>query len=93
MQIEAAAVVREALSNAARHASASEVDIVVTVDEDLTVAIIDNGSGIGQPKRLSGIANAQTRQLLRGQLNVRPQPGGGTCFEWRVPLGSPHPRA
>lgn len=87
VQIEVAAVVREALSNAARHAHATQVDVVVSVDDDLSVAVVDNGVGMGRPARLSGIANARARAaLLGGQLDVTSAPGNGTRFEWRVPL-------
>ena len=50
------AALREALSNAARHAGASQVDVTVDVDADgmLTVLVTDNGTGIpadGQAQR------------------------------------------
>ena len=87
VQIEATAVVREALSNVARHARASEVDVVVTVHDELTISVTDNGVGMGEPERFSGIANARARaELLGGCLQVGPGPDAGTCFEWRVPL-------
>jgi signal transduction histidine kinase len=49
--------------------------------------VADDGVGIGEPERLSGIANARARaELLGGGLDVLPATGGGTCFDWRVPL-------
>ena len=51
---------REALSNAARHAGASRVDVTVEAGTDLVVVVRDNGSGMkdthppqraGQPRR------------------------------------------
>lgn len=87
VQVEAAAVLREALSNAARHARASRVDVRITVDDELDVVVIDNGVGIGEPDRLSGIANARARAaILGGHLELSTPEGGGTCFEWRVPI-------
>ncbi|MGC8627405.1 MAG: PAS domain S-box protein [Acidimicrobiales bacterium] len=89
-QLELAAVLREALSNVARHAHASQVEVHVTVDDELALLVTDNGVGIGRPRRMSGIANARARaELLGGSLRVSAVPqaeGGGTRFEWRVPL-------
>jgi PAS domain S-box-containing protein len=87
VQIEATAVLREALSNSARHARASRVEVHVTVDDELGVLVVDNGVGVGDPRRLSGIANARARaELLGGHLDVSPAEGGGTRFDWRVPI-------
>jgi len=91
VEVEALAVVREALSNAARHAHASRVEVYVSVGPELVVRVVDDGVGIGQPSRLSGLANARARaDRMGGRLEVRAQGGGGTCFEWRAPLrGAP----
>ncbi len=87
VQVEANAVLREALSNAARHSQATRVDVVVTVDDELAVLVVDNGVGVGTPSRTSGIANARARaELLGGHLDITPAEGGGTRFYWRVPL-------
>jgi PAS domain S-box-containing protein len=90
VQLELAAVLREALSNAARHAHASRVEVRLDLDDELVLVVADNGVGMGQPERLSGIANARARaELLGGSLEVRASQAGGTRFEWRVPLGRP----
>ena len=88
VQLEAVAVLREALSNSARHARASRVEVRVTIDDELGVLVVDNGVGIGQhPGRLSGIANARARaELLGGHLELTPASGGGTSFYWHVPI-------
>ena len=87
VQLEAVAVLREALSNAARHAHATRVEVDISLDDELTVLVVDNGVGIGSPGHLSGIANARARaELLGGSLELCPAEGGGTSFEWRVPL-------
>ena len=83
------AVLREALSNAARHSGATRVD--VTVDSDatgmLTVLVRDNGTGIGEVTRRSGLANMADRaDKLGGALRLSPAEGGGTELEWRVPV-------
>jgi hypothetical protein len=39
---------------------------------------------------MSGIANARARaELLGGHLDVLPAEGGGTRFDWRVPIATP----
>ncbi len=89
VQLEAEAVLREALSNAARHAHASRVEVHITVDDDLGILVVDNGIGVGRPDRLSGIANARARaELLGGRLDLTTPEAGGTRFEWRVPVAT-----
>ena len=80
---------REALSNAARHAHASNVDVTVSGGCELILVVQDNGSGIGDTTRRSGLANLRHRaEALGGQLQVEPAEGGGTRLEWRVPLSA-----
>jgi len=86
------ATLREALSNAARHASASQVDVTVDVDPDgmLTVQITDDGIGIPAEGRRSGLRNlARRAEKLGGELRLGPAgPDAdrpGTRLEWRVP--------
>lgn len=88
------AALREALSNAARHAQAIEVDVTVDVDPDemLTVLVTDDGIGIPADVKRSGLRNLTTRaQDLGGELRLSPaDPGAatpGTRLEWRVPRG------
>ncbi len=91
---QALKALREALSNAARHAQASEVDVTVDVDVDdmLSVQVTDNGTGIPADGRRSGLRNLAARaDKLGGELRLDPaDPGAprpGTRLEWRVPLG------
>jgi signal transduction histidine kinase len=83
-------VLREALSNAARHANASQVEVSVEADGDLILRVTDNGSGIRPGTRRSGLANMADRaQQLGGTLRVSQADaatGTGTLLEWRVPL-------
>jgi len=83
------AVLREALSNAARHSGATRVDVTVDTDEagSLTVLIRDNGSGIPSGTRRSGLANMADRaEKLGGELRLSPAEGGGTELAWTVPV-------
>jgi signal transduction histidine kinase len=78
------AVAREALSNAARHAGAKSVRLVVTLAEDLlTVDAIDDGRGLGSPTRSSGLANLERRaKESGGTLEILEPAGGGTHLRW-----------
>ena len=83
------AVLREALSNAARHAAATRLEVTVDTDSagTLTILVRDNGVGIGAPNRRSGLANmAERAEKLGGSLRLSPVEGGGTEVEWRVPV-------
>ena len=83
------AVIREGLSNAARHACASQVDVVVMAAGDLTISVQDDGVGIPPGLGWSGLANLTKRSAeLGGALAVRTPEGGGTQLEWRVPLAA-----
>ncbi|GAA3938964.1 two-component system sensor histidine kinase [Actinomadura viridis] len=82
------AVVQEALSNVARHARASEVTVAVEVgDEALSLRVEDNGVGVPETGRRSGLRNMEERaERLGGAFRLEPRPGGGTLLYWWVPL-------
>jgi signal transduction histidine kinase len=82
---------REALSNAARHAKASKVDVTVEANPgDLTLLVRDDGIGISGTGRRSGLDNLADRAaLLGGTMRAGPGGDGGTELEWRVPLRAP----
>jgi signal transduction histidine kinase len=82
------AVVRETLSNAARHSKASRVDVVVMVDDvSATVTVKDDGIGLPAEGRRSGLANLEARaEGLGGEFFAINPPEGGTEISWRVPL-------
>jgi signal transduction histidine kinase len=78
---------REALSNAARHAAASHVDVTVQAGSDLLLRVTDDGRGMGPATRRSGLANLAKRAAgLGGTLEVDSTEGNGTTLVWRVPL-------
>jgi signal transduction histidine kinase len=85
---------REALSNAARHARATTVEVRVAVDQDgqLVLRVTDDGTGIPAAVHRSGLSNlAQRAGSLGGVLELGPAggPGGrGTALVWRVPAGA-----
>jgi signal transduction histidine kinase len=78
---------REALSNAARHARASRVDVSVEVGRSLVLVVRDDGQGLQGSTRRSGLANlAERAEKLGGVMKVSPADGGGTELRWTVPL-------
>jgi len=83
------AVLREALTNVARHAHArsAEVEFVVTPDT-VTLDVRDDGRGIGETSRVSGLDNLRARAGRRGGTLavLATQPGTRLC--WSVPLPS-----
>jgi signal transduction histidine kinase len=84
------AVAREALSNCARHAQASACLVEVEVDSDwLLLAVTDNGQGVSDEVRESGLRNLRRRaQQLGGEMTLEGIAPHGTCLSWRVPTGA-----
>ncbi len=82
------AVLREAVSNVARHAlaDAAEVDVVVAGDR-LELRVADDGVGLPAEVSESGLRNARRRaDDLGGTLEVSRVGDRGTVLVWRVPL-------
>lgn len=85
------AVLREALSNAARHASASSatVELRVTAGE-VVLCVTDDGRGLPAERRDSGLRNVRRRATERGgALRLLPGEPQGTRLEWSAPLERP----
>lgn len=82
-------VLREALSNTARHAQSDRADVSVVVDDDsVTLTVTDDGVGLSENGRRSGLANLDARAgALGGTFAAHRAPEGGTELSWRVPLG------
>jgi signal transduction histidine kinase len=84
------AVLREGLTNAGKHAQASQFLVVVTVADAVTLDITDNGCGLATPLAEGdgmGLANMRSRAVnLGGTFTIDAAHGGGTHVEWRIPL-------
>lgn len=78
----------ELLSNVAKHAEASHVQVAVTLGNELTIEVVDDGIGI--PADLSptgfGLNNLTTRARLRGGHFTWQSHPGNTHLTWSVPL-------
>jgi signal transduction histidine kinase len=87
---EVQAVVREALSNVARHAGARTAEvIVIATAQELQVTVRDDGGGMigGASAGGHGLRNMESRaERLSGVFQIGSTPGEGTSITWRVPL-------
>ncbi|HET9731363.1 MAG TPA: CHASE3 domain-containing protein [Acidimicrobiales bacterium] len=86
----------EMLSNVARHARATAVEVFVgVVDGNLLLRVTDDGVGMLQPVKVgSGLRNLPNRaESLGGSFSVRNRTPGGTTVEWSVPIGDDHIRS
>lgn len=97
---EVVAVLREALTNVARHAAATSVRVVVRVEAGrLAIEVSDNGRGLAGETRRSGLDNLRRRAEDRGGDFLVTSPWsretsesngqisqGGTRLLWTIPL-------
>jgi signal transduction histidine kinase len=83
------AVVREALTNASKHAGASRYTVSVTVGESVVLEITDDGVGFDPSSTPAGLGltNLRSRaEKLEGTFEVESIPGIGTRLVWSAPL-------
>jgi signal transduction histidine kinase len=95
-QLEVAAyyIASEALTNAAKHAQASVIDMRVDgCDGALTLVIRDDGIGGADPGLGTGIIGLQDRvEALGGTISVLSRPGNGTTLHVHLPAAATPPR-
>ncbi len=97
--VEMLAALREALTNAAKHAHANAVTIAVALrDDHLTMSVSDNGLGFVLPDPAAalsdgerftgnGLANIIARaKALSGSASIDSLPEAGTTVHWVVPV-------
>ncbi len=82
------AVLREALSNVVRHSHATRAEVSVEVAAGaLTLLVTDNGVGLGEGGRRSGLRNIEERAGRLGGSSLLESPDkGGTRLRWTIPL-------
>ena len=86
---ELVVVFREALSNVARHAEASRIEVTLVAD-DSTVTLTVEDDGVGPPPEPpdhgSGLRNMASRaERLGGSFELVRRAGAGACQRWSVP--------
>ena len=80
-------VVREAVSNAVRHAGATTLAVTVKVEDDMCIEVIDNGRGFAGGIAGTGLTGLHHRaQQAGGALSIADAPGGGRVLRWSAPL-------
>ena len=83
----AEAVVREAVSNAVRHARATALTVTVRVEDELSIEVTDDGCGMPADVTASGLNNLRARSAdLGGDMEITSAPDGGTSLRWTAPL-------
>jgi predicted ATPase/signal transduction histidine kinase len=91
VEVAAHYVVAEALTNAAKHAQASQVTLSVRADDhNLNLSIRDNGVGGADSRNGSGLIGLKDRvEALGGHIEVVSPPGNGTSLRATLPLDPP----
>jgi signal transduction histidine kinase len=80
------AVLGETLSNAVRHAGATQIRVLVRAGECLDLVVADDGRGIPDEVPESGLRNVRDRaERLGGTCHVASS-AAGTTITWSVPL-------
>jgi signal transduction histidine kinase len=89
LEVAAYYVVSESLTNASKHAQATQVSVDVGVAEDnLIVEVVDNGIGGADSERGTGLRGLADRvEALNGQLRVWSAAGHGTRVRAELPCG------
>ena len=89
------AVTREALTNVARHARAVHAEVALTASvTEVVLEVLDDGVGMGDADRRSGLANLRQRAEQHGGTLVLtpatsdqpPSTRKGTHLRWTIPL-------
>ncbi len=85
---EVEAVLRESLTNAAKHSGAGAVAVGLTTSgRQLTMTVSDDGVGLRPSARRSGLSNLRQRAERRGgRLELERAPQGGLLLRWSIPL-------
>jgi signal transduction histidine kinase len=95
VEVGAYYVVSEMLTNAAKHSSASVVEVTAdAADGTLRMSVRDDGIGGADPKRGSGLVGLKDRiEALGGTFSIHSPMGGGTTVtcELPVPAGDGQP--
>jgi signal transduction histidine kinase len=86
IEVTAYFVVSEALANAAKHANASAITVLVEAGENVLVCIRDDGAGGADPARGSGLTGLKDRvEATGGTMLLESHPGEGTSLIVELP--------
>lgn len=91
-------VAQEALNNTYKHAQASQVEVILTLDPtSVRLVVCDNGTGIGQePRECEGgfglVSMRERIARLAGHFAIESTPGQGTCVTISITDHGPRAR-
>ena len=84
------AVQREALSNVAKHARATAVDLTISSSNGMvSLTLLDDGVGCADDPETGGrgLSNMRDRaRMLGGECTIERRDGGGSILRWSVPV-------
>jgi signal transduction histidine kinase len=89
-------IAQEALTNAARHATATSIDVrLLGAQDGFSLSIRDNGTGInpvrnGQPRGMGLLGMRARARMAGGQLTIKSEAGKGTRILVVVPVLRDH---
>ena len=92
ISIAAYRVAQEALTNVARHADATNVEVTLAMENgNLALSVIDNGRGfdkdrVSDEEQLGLVGMKERAYLIGGKLEIKSKPGDGTEIRLRIPL-------
>ncbi|NMN96938.1 sensor histidine kinase [Antrihabitans stalactiti] len=97
VDVAAARIIQESLTNVARHSTEAAAVVTVQYSPTLLVVQVDNGgsAGDGRPKVSGGNGirgMIERARALGGELSAGPRRGGGFRVEARLPIGSEEDR-
>ncbi|MBX3256867.1 MAG: HAMP domain-containing protein [Chitinophagaceae bacterium] len=85
-------IFQECLTNVARHAHASQIDVFVKMkDKDLSLTVLDNGKGFDsqsaeKPQTLGLLGMKERAAMMGAQLNIFSAPGNGCKIDLQIRL-------
>lgn len=84
-------IIQESLTNVAKHAAATQVDVTIAPDDEgLVVRVRDNGTGFAvqdprKPNSFGLVGLRERAAMLDGKVTIATAIGGGTTIEVRLP--------
>ena len=90
LDLSAYRIVQEGLTNALKHAQASDADVIVRYRPDeVEIEVRDNGNGVATGDGLGhGLVGIRERvKIYGGEMSARTQPEGGFVLSTRLPVG------
>jgi signal transduction histidine kinase len=85
-------ILQETLTNVARHANATKVNIYLgEIDGNIVLIVEDNGKGtlesdISNPKSLGFLGMRERALVFGGRIEIKGEPGKGTTVTLRIPI-------